>query len=65
MDERRRRQRTDLDAQLVIKRADGSDIAEIGIEVTDVSITGIGFTCSEELRLIIQWLGDVFLNRIC
>ena len=51
MDERRRRQRTDLDAQLVIKRADGSDIAEIGIEVTDVSITGIGFTCSEELAI--------------
>ena len=49
MDERRRRQRTDLDAQLKIKRADGSNIAEVEIDVTDVSISGIGFTCSEEL----------------
>ena len=51
MDERRRRQRTDLDAQLKIKRADGSDIAEVEIDVTDVSITGIGFTCAEELAI--------------
>ena len=29
MDERRRRQRTDLDAQLVIKRTDGSKIGDI------------------------------------
>lgn len=51
MDERRRRQRTDLDAQLKIKRADGSKIAEVEITVTDVSITGIGFTCSEQMEI--------------
>ena len=51
MDERRRRQRTDLDAHLKIKRADGTKIEEVEIDVTDVSITGIGFTCVEELEL--------------
>ena len=51
MDERRKRQRTDLDAQLKIKRADGSNIAEVEIDVTDVSITGIGFVCNEELAI--------------
>ena len=51
MDERRRRQRTDLDAQLKIKKTDGSKIAEFDIIVTDVSITGIGFTCAEELAI--------------
>ena len=51
MDERRRRQRTDLDAQLKIKKTDGSKIAEFDIIVTDVSITGIGFTCADELEI--------------
>ena len=51
MDERRRRQRTDLDAQLKIKRADGTKIDEVEITVTDVSITGIGFTCSEQMEI--------------
>ena len=51
MDERRRRERTDLDAQLKIKRADGTKIAEVEIDVTDVSITGIGFTCAESLEI--------------
>ena len=51
MDERRRRERTDLDAQLKIKRTDGSNITEVDIDVTDVSITGIGFVCSEELEI--------------
>ena len=55
MDERRRRQRTDLDAQLVIKRTDGSNIEEIAIDVTDVSITGIGFICTDELEI-----GDIY-----
>lgn len=51
MDERRRKKRTDLDAQLKIKKADGSKIAEHDIDVTDVSITGIGFMCADELEL--------------
>lgn len=51
MDERRRRKRTDLDAHLTIKNLDGSSIAEHEIDVTDVSISGIGFMCSDELEL--------------
>lgn len=51
MDERRRRNRTDLEAQLNIKRTDGSSIEEVAIDVTDVSLTGIGFMCEEELEM--------------
>ena len=51
MDERRRRKRTDLDAQLNIKRTDGSSIEEVSIDVVDISLTGIGFMCAEELEL--------------
>ena len=59
MDERRRRERTDLDAQLIIKRTDGSSIEEVAIDVTDVSITGIGFTCTEELELGVIYEGTL------
>lgn len=51
MDERRRRKRTDLDAQLKIKRTDGSSIEEVSIDVVDVSLTGIGFMCADDLEL--------------
>ena len=51
MDERRRRERTDLDAHLLIKRVDGSDVREVPVDVTDVSISGIGFTSNEELEI--------------
>ena len=51
MDERRRRKRTDLDAHLTIKRLDGSNIGEHEIDVTDVSLTGIGFMCTDELEI--------------
>jgi len=51
MDERRGRKRTDLDAHLTIKKLDGSSIAEHEIAVTDVSISGIGFMCGDELEL--------------
>lgn len=59
MDERRRRERTDLDAQLVIKRTDGSSIEEVAIDVTDVSITGIGFTCADELEIGVIYEGTL------
>ena len=51
MDERRKRQRTGLDAQLKIKRADGTKIDEVEIIVTDVSISGIGFICADQLEI--------------
>lgn len=59
MDERRRRERTDLDAQLVIKRTDGSSIEEVAINVTDVSIMGIGFTCADELEIGVIYEGTL------
>lgn len=70
MDERRRRKRTDLDTQLKIKRTDGSSIAEVEIEVTDVSITGIGFMCKDELEVdgiyegTLSTYGKVFLKIV-
>ena len=51
MDERRGRKRTDLEARLKIKRTDGSSISSHDIDVTDVSISGIGFMCKDELEL--------------
>ena len=59
MDERRRRKRTDLDAQLKIKRTDGSSIAEVSIDVVDVSLTGIGFMCEDELELGVIYEGTL------
>lgn len=59
MDERRRRKRTDLDAQLKIKRTDGSSIAEVEIDVVDVSLTGIGFMCKDELELGVIYEGTL------
>ena len=51
MDERRRKNRTDLEAHLTIKKMDGSKIGGVEIDVTNVSITGIGFMCQEELEM--------------
>ena len=50
MNERRKRNRTDLEAHLTLKRLDGSQIQEINVDVTNVSPTGIGFMCSEVLE---------------
>lgn len=51
MDERRSTARTDLEAKLMIKRSDGSSIEEIEISVTNVSASGIGFLCKDELEM--------------
>ena len=51
MDERRRRKRTDLDAHLTIKNLDGSNIEEHEIDVVDISISGVGFKCTDELEI--------------
>lgn len=59
MDERRSRKRTDLDAQLKIKRTDGTSIKEVEIDVIDVSITGIGFRCKEELEIGVIYEGTL------
>ena len=51
MDERRKKKRTDLDAHLTVKRLDGTNIEEHEIDVIDISISGIGFLCADELEL--------------
>lgn len=51
MEERRRTRRTDLTANLVIKRLDEGIDAEVAVEVVDVSKSGIGFACPEPLTI--------------
>lgn len=50
MEERRHSVRTELSAELVIKRIDEKDGEHVTISVTDLSKTGIGFTCDRELE---------------
>lgn len=51
MEERRRNRRMELESRLLIKSLNGSEHEEIAIEVADVSKTGIGFTCDNELAI--------------
>ncbi|MCH5337608.1 MAG: PilZ domain-containing protein [Acetatifactor sp.] len=50
--ERRRNKRTCMESSLIIKKLDekGSN-KEVSVEITDVSKTGIGFTCDEPLQI--------------
>lgn len=51
MEERRRNQRMELKSKLVAKRLDSDEARELEIDITDVSKTGVGFTCSEALTI--------------
>ncbi|MBR6326543.1 MAG: PilZ domain-containing protein [Lachnospiraceae bacterium] len=51
MEERRHAVRTNLDSKLMIKRLDGGHTDELSIEITDVSKSGVGFTCSSALDI--------------
>ncbi len=51
MEERRKSERHSLDSTLVIKRLDGSSGQQVSIDITDVSKTGIGFTCDTALEI--------------
>lgn len=51
MGERRKIMRTDLDAQLVIKRLDDTGVSNETIDVLDLSQTGIGFMCDAKLEM--------------
>ncbi len=51
MEERRKSKRTDLASRLLVKRLDKSAQEEIGVEVMNVSKTGIGFCCDELLDM--------------
>ena len=50
-DERRKSKRTELASRLMIKRLDGNTAEELSIEITDVSKSGIGFTCDIPLTI--------------
>lgn len=50
MEERRKSKRSELKSRLVMKRLDQSS-EEVGIDVLDVSKTGVGFDCKEKLEI--------------
>ena len=52
MSDRRKNMRIELGAKLLIKKMNQAGGAkEVNIEVTDVSKTGVGFLCSEQLEI--------------
>lgn len=52
MEERRKNKRLGLDSKLLVKRLDQEGQAEeISIVITDVSKSGVGFTCSELVNI--------------
>ncbi|MBQ9122343.1 MAG: PilZ domain-containing protein [Lachnospiraceae bacterium] len=51
MEERRKSKRTELLSRLLMKRLGGESAEEVGIDITDLSKTGIGFTCEEPLLI--------------
>lgn len=52
MEERRKNRRLALSSKLLIKRLDTDQPPkEVNIDVSDVSKTGVGFTCSEALEI--------------
>lgn len=51
MDERRKNKRTNMPSTLVIKRLDGGGDQNVSIEIVDVSKSGIGFECKEQLQV--------------
>ncbi len=51
MEERRRNKRTDMPSKLVIKRMDDNSSQDVAIDIVDVSKTGIGFNCKEQLQI--------------
>ena len=51
MEERRRSRRTDLKSRLLVRRLDSGKQEEIGVDVKNVSKTGIGFYCDDILDI--------------
>lgn len=51
MEERRKSKRTDLKSKLLVKRLNSDEQEEIGVDVMNVSKTGIGFECDELLDM--------------
>lgn len=51
MEERRKSKRTELKSKLLVKRLDSGEREEVGVEVLNVSKTGIGFYCDALLDM--------------
>lgn len=51
MEERRKSKRTELQSKILVKRLDSGVQEEIGVEIANVSKTGIGFYCDELLNI--------------
>lgn len=51
MDERRKSKRSSMPSKLVIKQLDGSGDKQVSIKIMDVSKSGIGFECKEQLQV--------------
>lgn len=51
MEERRKNTRTELQAEIVLKRLDQKEEYKVGISIFDVSRKGVGFVCSEQLKV--------------
>jgi hypothetical protein len=53
MSEKRKNNRLELTSQIIINRLDGleEEKIKIGIEVMDVSKSGVGFKCTEPLQI--------------
>lgn len=51
MEERRRSARTDLQAELILKRLDQQTGEKVSIHIKDVSKAGIGFLCDAKLEM--------------
>lgn len=50
MEDRRKSKRSELNSKLVLKRLDQNS-EEVGINILDVSKTGIGFECNQALTI--------------
>lgn len=51
MEDRRKSKRMDLEARLMVKRLDLEEKQAVLIQITDVSRTGVGFSCEDKLEL--------------
>lgn len=51
MDERRRNKRLELSSRILIKRLGQNVAEEVHIDISDVSKSGVGFTCSTRLEV--------------
>lgn len=60
MDERRKNNRRELVSTLMIKKLGGADVNEtLEIDITDLSKTGIGFTCQKALEIGAVYEGNL------